>query len=114
VSTQLKPVKVYTQEDYESDLRALNPQGKAAFTGSAKRTNKFAADFSQADDMGNDTLMTELENSQVYQGEKQTEQDENEPSETRLGGKREVQPKADMNDMAAISSLTPRLENQQV
>jgi len=64
--------------------------------------------------MGNDTLMTEVENGQVYQGEKQTEQDENEASETRLGGKSEVQPKADMNDMAAISSLTPRLENQQV
>ena len=43
VSTQLKPMKIFTQHDYESDLRALDAQGNE---NSAKRPNKFGADFS--------------------------------------------------------------------
>jgi hypothetical protein len=46
ISTELYPVKIHTQEDYENMFAALG-KGK-----------KMDADFSQADDMGDETLLS--------------------------------------------------------
>ena len=61
--------------------------------------------------MGNDTLMTEVDNSQVYDS-KPADQERNDVSETYVGCKIDMPLKTDVNDMAAISNLTPRLYNQ--
>jgi hypothetical protein len=85
---------------------------KDTVNSSAKRSTKFNADFSHADDMGNDTLLTEVENSEVFEGNHLVNGENGDATETHLADRIDLAKKSDMIDAATVASLTPRLENQ--
>ena len=88
-------------------------QAKDTVNSSAKRSNKFNADFSQADDMGNDTLLTEVDNSEVFDSKNLVNLQHGDVTEVNQAQTMEHQKKSDMQDAVTNASLTPRLDSHQ-